>query len=86
MLEDGIGEFLNMVAGNAVTGLEQGHPCEVDPPIRGLPPLDAYVFKMNTTAGEALLLLASNSSAPVSIVSQTDQSSETGQPNKTRQF
>ena len=23
MLEDGIGEFLNMVAGNAVTGLEQ---------------------------------------------------------------
>ena len=36
--EDGIGEFLNMVAGNAVTGLEQeGIPCEVDPPIRGLP-------------------------------------------------
>lgn len=59
MLEDGLGEFLNMVAGNAVTGLEQeGIPCEVDPPIRGLPPLDAYVFKMNTTAGEALLLLA----------------------------
>ena len=58
MLEDGIGEFLNMVAGNAVTGLEQeGIPCEVDPPIRGLPSRRLCVQDEHDCR-EALLLLA----------------------------
>ena len=38
MLDDAVGEFLNMLAGNALAGLEQGYPLRLDPPIRGILP------------------------------------------------
>jgi len=59
MLDDALGEFLNMLAGNALSGLEQeGIPCELDPPIRGIPPLGGYAFDLNTTNGSATLILS----------------------------
>jgi len=59
MLDDAVGEFLNMLAGNALAGLEQeGIPCELDPPIRGIPPLGGYAFDLVTTAGSATLILS----------------------------
>ena len=60
-----------MVAGNAVTGLEQeGIPCEVDHLSVASPHLTRV--QMNTTAGSLLLLRVSTSFK----VSQTDQSSK----------
>lgn len=59
MLDDAVGEFLNMLAGNALAGLEQeGIPAELDPPIRGIPPLGGYAFDLATTVGQATLILS----------------------------
>ena len=65
MLEDGIGEFLNMVAGNAVTGLKQRVFLAVDPPIRG-PSSRRLCIQDEHDCREICSYSQSSSNAPVS--------------------
>ncbi len=60
LLDDGLGEFLNVLAGNAVAILEQqGKAAEFDPPHLGGQAVasEGYVFPLVATHGKATLIL-----------------------------
>jgi len=59
ILNDAVAEFLNIVAGTALAGLEQeGLDADLDPPILGIPPLEGFAFKLACTYGTATLILS----------------------------
>ena len=59
ILDDATAEFLNIVCGAALAGLEQeGILADLDPPILGIPMLNGYAFELVTTAADAKLLYA----------------------------
>ncbi|MEE2961706.1 MAG: hypothetical protein VYA34_13255 [Myxococcota bacterium] len=56
---DAIGEFLCMVGGNSIAGLEQeGIPCDIDPPLLGIPPTGGWLFPLSATTGRVNLVLS----------------------------
>lgn len=58
LVEDALGEFLNVVAGNAIALLERkGAQCELDPPRLGRPPEGGHCFDLVTSAGRGALVL-----------------------------
>ena len=59
ILNDAVAEFLNIVAGAALAGLEQeGLDADLDPPIQGIPPLEGFAFELACTYGSATLILS----------------------------
>ena len=59
ILNDAVAEFLNIVAGTALAGLEQeGLDADLDPPILGIPPLEGFGFELACTFGTATLILS----------------------------
>jgi hypothetical protein len=58
LVEDALGEFLNVVAGNAIALLERkGVACELDPPRLGQTPAGGHCFDLVTSAGRGVLVL-----------------------------
>jgi len=59
LVEDALGEFLNVVAGNAIALLERkGAHCELDPPRLGQLPQGGHCFDLVTSAGRGVLVLS----------------------------
>lgn len=59
LISDGMGEFLNILAGNAVSILERGGVlADVEPPEYRARPSDGCLFEVVTTEGSAGLVLA----------------------------
>ncbi len=58
MVADGIGEFLNVLAGNAVGALERaGAEVRLDPPCCGRSPCRGISFGLVSTAGRGVFVL-----------------------------
>jgi hypothetical protein len=58
MVEDALGEFLNLVGGNAIALLERQHVrCELDPPRFGLVPTGGYAFDLVASCGTGTIVL-----------------------------
>ncbi len=58
MVEDALGEFLNLVGGNAIALLErQQVRCELDPPRFGLVPTGGHAFDLVTSCGSGTIVL-----------------------------
>ncbi len=58
LMADGVGEFMNVLAGNAVSALERdGTPAQLEPPQADAAPESGYVWAVVTTEGTGLLVL-----------------------------
>lgn len=58
LMADGVGEFMNVLAGNAISALERdGVHVEIDPPQAGLSPDSGFVWAVVTPEGSGLLAI-----------------------------
>jgi hypothetical protein len=59
LVEDGLAEFLQVVAGNALTVVAcEGVRSHLSPPDLGVLPADGYAFEIITTRGSGILIMA----------------------------
>ena len=64
-IQDGLGEFMNIVVGSAVSVYEsRGHRTRIEPPVLGVLPTTGWGFDVAVTKGRAYLVLGAASRTP----------------------